>query len=61
MGEEKDEAIDGKEWTPNNDLSKPADFVAWEGINGDFTMVQPLPPTEMVDNSYCEQAEQAHQ
>ena len=30
MGEEKDEAIDGKEGTPNNDLSNPADFMAWE-------------------------------
>ena len=48
VGEEKDEAIDGKERTPNNDLSNPADFMAWEGINSDFTRMQPFPPTEMM-------------
>lgn len=45
VGEEKDEAIDGKERTPNNDVWNPADFMAWEGFNGDFSMTQhSLPP-----------------
>lgn len=38
MGEEKDEAIDGKERATNKDLSNPADYLAWEGTSGDFAM-----------------------
>lgn len=47
VGEEKDEAVDGKEGTSNDDLPNPA-RIAWEGINGNITTTRPSPVTEMM-------------